>query len=87
MILNTTERKERTEDEVSDAADLDCLYLHAERHFCQRQINNRLKTLCTCVHAHTYIYTFIILKDGWITAGAYWAQAPDSDRAPKQKWK
>ncbi len=33
MILNTGERKKKTEDEVSDAADLDCLCLHAGRHF------------------------------------------------------
>lgn len=45
MILNTTERKERTEDEVSDAGALDCLCLHAGRHFCQIQINTRLNTM------------------------------------------
>ena len=55
MILNTAERKERTEDEVSDAADLGCLCLHAARHFCQIQINT---------------HTYCMHREGWITVCA-----------------
>lgn len=49
MILNTAERKERTEDEVSDAEDPDCLCLRSGVHVCQAQLNARLNSLCTRV--------------------------------------
>lgn len=78
MILSTTERKERTGDEVSDAADLDCLCLRAGRRLCQIEINTKLAALCTrhsCTHTHTHTH---IRRDGRITAGA---KAP---RGPKQ---
>lgn len=72
MILNTTERKERTEDEVSDAVDLDCLCLHAGRHFCQIEINTRLNAMCTDAYIHTDTHTVLHThKHRWITAQAY----------------
>lgn len=53
MILNTTERKERTEDEVSDAADPDCLCLHAGKQCLPNTTECKAK--------------FIVYKGGWIT--------------------
>lgn len=63
MILSAAERKERTGgDEVSDAADLDCLCLRAGRHLCQIEINTKLAALCTR-HSCTRTYTY---TQGWM---------------------
>lgn len=56
MILNTVERKEKTGDEVSDAAELSCLCLHAGKMMLpnnnKHEDSSGVQT-CACVHKQT----------------------------------